>query len=262
MNRRHVLTALVLLAIAVLISIGMTTSYLTDVDVKDNVITIGKVSIALDEGPVFVPPTDPEDPPVLVDVVPGSVTEKSPMLTNDGSKDEFVFLMITVPKADVTLLYEADDGENKKGTPRAEKRPQEIFRFLADDTTLAVATASGLSEIDVDFRYHCAEDESEGWVLLERDESDDEMDRYLFGYNKKLAPTEQTVTLFDTVQLKSFIDGEASGETEIGVFCYGIQAEHLKVDEAIELDQPYLDAEALEAIWTIVGNKIAAVTEP
>lgn len=79
---------------------------------------------------------------------------------------------------------------------------------------------------------------------------------YFFGYNKKLAPTDETVTLFDKVQLKSFIDGEVVGASEIGVCCYGIQADNLELG-GIDLNVDYLDGTRLNGILSIVKNKLA-----
>ena len=246
MKKRIVATAAVVLSLAVLLTVGMTSAFLTDVDVKDNVITIGRVGISLDEGGF-----DPEE---AHPVVPGSRIVKAPKLTNEGNKDELVFMKITVPKAEVTLLHETDEGGAVKGTPRAEKQAQELFRFLAEDSELAVGTVEG--GFDCDFSYHVGSDETDGWVLLGSDTTDDEANVYMFGYNRRLEPTRETVTLFDAVQLKSFLDAETSGEKVIGVNCYGIQADNLKPVEEVDLTQPYLGQEALQAVYAIVANKL------
>lgn len=254
MNKRNLLTAVVILSAALLLAIGVTTAYLTDVEIQENIITIGKVSIELDETPF-----DPDSPDIPV-VVPGSRVGKAPRLINDGNKDEFVFVKILVPKAEVTLLYEASEDGNRKGTPRAEKQMQELCRLIADDTheTQAVTGA-----FDVDFTYHNGTTESDGWILLDgSDFTDENHNVYLFGYNKRLTPTDETITLFDEVQLKSFIDGEVKGETEIGVFCYGIQADNLKPSPSVDLTAARLNKAALQAVYTIVANKIAAQVQP
>lgn len=87
MKKRILLIVLAALSAGVLFMIGMTSAYFTDVEVKENVITIGKVSIELDESPF--------DPSTPHDVVPGSKTEKTPNLiekvktdfTEDGTEN-------------------------------------------------------------------------------------------------------------------------------------------------------------------------------
>ena len=69
----------------------------------------------------------------------------------------------------------------------------------------------------------------DGWIFLESS-STDESNSYVFAYNRKLSPEEETATLFDKVQLKSFINGEVTGEKTISVQPYAIQSEKLTAD--------------------------------
>ncbi len=249
MNKRVLLTAAAIAACVVLIIIGVTTAFFTDVEVKDNEITIGKVSIQLSEGGF--------DPTETYEVVPGSRVEKAPKLKNTGNKDEFVFMRITVPKDNVTLLH-ADGAD--KGTPiDGLTGKQQLFRILADvpdpDTTQAVTAETGR---DIDFTYHSATAEGstvDGWVLLSSDTTGSAYDEYVFGYNKMMKPNDETLTLFDDVQLKSFIDGETVGIKEIGVYCYGIQSNYLGTDVTLNLQAPHFTETELNSIYTIVRNK-------
>ena len=260
------LLVFVAVSAALLLLIGLTNAYLIDRETKDNVITIGEVSVSLNEEPF-----DPTETPV---VVPGSLVGKAPRLINDGNQDEFVFLRIAVPKAQVTLLYEQTEGDNRKGTPRTDpaQQLQEIFRLIADPTSQAVTPVpdpdSGPS-YDVQFTYHSGTSSAEGWVLLERDLSGEDEDVYTFGYNKRMSPGDETSTLFDTVQLKSFIDGEAIRRGEdvpegegalqtISVYYYGIQADYLP---DIDPDADILDETALQTVLAIVKNK-NGITNP
>ena len=235
---------------------------LIDYEVKDNQITIGNVSVELDEGDF-----DPDEPH---DIVPGSRLEKAPKLTNDGSKDEFVFMKITVPIDSATFLYEADDGVNQKGTPNGLAGRQQMFRFIANapvspaaDNVKSVTAPEGR---EVDFKYHSDDADGEtvdGWILLDSKYSRSKTvegtttyyDEYVFGYNKKLRPNEETLTLFDEVQLKSFIDREIVGGTEIGVVAYGIQADNLKPEGEIDFTKQRFSEQEIQAIYTIVKNK-------
>ena len=250
MNKRVLLTVSAVIAAAVLLIIGVTTAFFTDVEIKDNVITIGKVSIELDEGSF--------EPTQTYAVEPGSRVEKAPKLKNTGNKDEFVFMRITVPKDSVTLLNESGAD---KGKPKGERSVQQLFRLLANtrtppaqDNVAAVTRPTGR---DVDISYHSAQAAGstvDGWELLKVEENTG-YDEYVFGHNKLMKPNDETQTLFDAVQLKSFIDGETTGEKEIGVYCYGIQAEYLKTDVPLNLSAANFTATELNKIYTIVENK-------
>ena len=50
-------------------------------------------------------------------------------------------------------------------------------------------------------------------------------------------------------------DAEATGGTEIGVICYGIQAENLKPVNPVDLTKNHYSLEELQNIYTIVKNK-------
>ena len=98
--------------IALLLTFRMSLAYLMDAERKDNIITIGKVDLELDEGSKY------QDSSI---VAAGDSVFKAPQLTNTGTEDEYVFLRIAVPVKDVTLLYE--HGDNTVGhTIMAENR--------------------------------------------------------------------------------------------------------------------------------------------
>ena len=88
--------------------------------------------------------------------------------------------------------------------------------------------------------------------------SENDKDTYVFGYNKLMKPEDETVTLLDSVQLKSFIDSQIKGDVTIGVSAYGIQADNLQIDPAINLEQAHYDDTELNSIYTIVKNKANA----
>ena len=244
MKKRILLIVLAALSAGVLFTIGITSAYFTDVEVKENVITIGKVSIKLDESPF--------DPSTPHDVVPGSKTEKAPKLTNNGNKDEFVFLKITVPKANVTLLHETDEN---RGTPKTGLTgTQQLFHIYAVTPSAAISTQEGK---DIDVSYHAGDNDTDGWVLLDTT-SENDKDTYVFGYNKLMKPEDKTVPLFDSVQLKSFIDSQIKGDVTIGVSAYGIQADNLQTTPAIDLEKQHYDNTDLNSIYTIVKNKANA----
>lgn len=209
---------------------------------------IGNISINLTEGSF--------DPETTYPVVPGSVVEKAPKIANDGNRDEFVLMTVTVPKAQVTLL---DESGSNKGNPKTGLDSiQQLFRLVAEqtdpNTVLQVPTISGR---DIDFTYHSGSDTGEGadgWVLLTSDTTGSDYDLYVFGYNKKMLPADETVTLFDKVQLKSFIDGEKKDGVTIGVKGYGIQGNYLRGTN-VDFTKAHYSAADLNEIYSIVRNK-------
>lgn len=249
MKKRRILIIAAAAACAVtLVVVGVIRAYFTEVEVKENKITIGNISINLTEGSF--------DPETTYPVVPGSVVEKAPKIANDGNRDEFVLMTVTVSKAQVTLL---DESGSNKGNPKTGLDSiQQLFRLVAEqtdpNTVLQVPTVSGR---DIDFTYHSGSDTGEGadgWVLLTSDTTGSDYDLYVFGYNKKMLPADETVTLFDKVQLKSFIDGEKKDGVTIGVKGYGIQADYLRGTN-VDFTKAHYSAADLNEIYSIVRNK-------
>ena len=231
--------------IALLLTFRMSLAYLMDAERKDNIITIGKVDLELDEGSKY------QDSSI---VAAGDSVFKAPQLTNTGTEDEYVFLRIAVPVKEVTLLYEENipDPDNantilhKEGTKVHTttvnnhtildgngKAKEEIYRMIATGTNPQKVTATDEPQNApcLDFGYnagHIKENDSDttpdtsGWVYLKRElnqsvtgEPDtDRYDLYYFGYNRRLQYNKdqtaqaKTIPLFDQVQLKSFIDEE------------------------------------------------------
>ena len=266
--------------VAVVLTFRISFSYLMDAERKDNVITIGNVDVELIE-PSY---TDSSI------VAAGDAPPKNPLLINKGTEDEYVFLRVAVPKKNVTLLYESDititeNGSTyPKGTPTVNNRnasgkPQasmdEIFRFIAEgDLTSKVTetTEPKTTEPQFDFAYNAGQADTEGWVYLYRkigaEAEDDDYNYYYFGYNKVLKPDSnqekpsETKTLFDRVQLKSFIDEElVSGEGSkidfaslIKVKGYGVQSDSLEINGLPGRDE-ILTKEQLQKIFGIVSRK-------
>lgn len=265
--------------VAVVLTFRISFSYLMDAERKDNVITIGNVDVELSE-PSY---TDSSI------VAAGDAPPKNPLLINKGTEDEYVFLRIAVPKKNVTLLYESDITitENNvttsypKGTPTVKNRnasgkPQaamdEIFRFIAegDLTSKVTETTEPNTEPQLDFAYNAGDEQAdtEGWVYLYRKigaEENDAYNYYYFGYNKVLkydSKPSETKTLFDRVQLKSFIDEElVSGENSkydfpslIKVKGYGVQSDSLEIN-GLPGRNEILTKEQLEKIFGIVSRK-------
>lgn len=285
MNKRKLILPVVLAfgVVAVFVLLGGTVAYLTDVEKGVNTITIGNVHLALTE------PSYTDNSKVLS---AGDSVVKNPILTNSGTKDEFVFIEVAVPKRNVTLLYEdtvAGQGGHKEGTiinANGEPSLEEIYKLIADgveDGAEAVnLTATGELGTDtdnpntkpqLDFSYNkgsnTSNTEKEGWIYLSREvdktvgTGDNALtyDYYYFGYNKKLSSDHSTIPLFDRIQLKSFIDEEINGtsapkaneETKIIIKGYGIQADSLGIPNLVTDD--FQDKEMLNKIFNIVKQK-------
>ena len=243
------------------VSVALTYSYLVDVDGRNNVITIGNISLNIDEGSY-------RD----TDIVSQSIVPKSPKVINNGTNDEYVFLRVRVPKESVTLLYETDTtvgGQtHKKGEiiDRANSPAlKEIFKIQTDSSPSSPAssqiTVSGHD--DIVFSYHHGTrnvtTQTEGWYLLtDKNQFDKEIsgkkyDEFYFGYNKRLTPSSETKTLFDKIQLKSFIDEEVNRQVELDVFAYGIQAD--KLDLSLPEDGSILTVDQVKSVFAVVERK-------
>ncbi len=245
--------------IALLCLFQFTSAYFIDKETAVNVIKIGRISVELEEN--F---TSPEN------TLPGRIFDKAPKLKNIGTKDEFVFLEVTVPKESVTLLNETEN----IGKIRKETGLYEIFRMIAtygtDETEMKIPntqfdTTSPESKFDydIDFSYHApvtgnpdAEEIKAGWILIKAN-STEKSNSYVFAYNKKLSPNMETVELFDRVQLKSFINEEVTGEQVIGVKPYAIQAEGLNATGLSEecKNNAIANENDLKIIYQVIQNK-------
>ena len=227
----------------ILLAIGSVAAFLTDTDVRRNVVTLGSVKIQLDEDNY----TDSQT------LVPGQIIAKAPKLTNTGKNAAYVFLKIEVPKATVTLLDE-------QGKPCGQMPSKEqIFRLLADGTE--TETVAVPENQDIAIVYHAGTTDTDGWRLLDDlcDFAADSRDVYIFGYNRKLSPTDVTKTLFDAVQLKSLIDHEnetAGQDMQIMVQGYAIQDKNLHIDGMNDSAEQPTD-EQLKSIYEIVKRKAA-----
>ena len=227
-------------AIMVLLFVCFTSAYLIDKETADNVITIGEVKVAIDEGDF--------DSSKTYSAVAGTILPKSPKVQNTGINDEYVFLTVSVPKEEVTFLNETGSNTGKKdGT----KRTAEIFKLLTDTNGTPISGG----DVDVVFYYHAGTTTVEGWKYLGFSTSNSN-NVYSFGYNKKLKPGQESVTIFDKIQLKSFIDEELNNTTEsVYVRAYGIQSDKLNISGVADTYDGILTDQNIQDIYKILINK-------
>ena len=232
-----------------LLSSSSVVSFLVDKDEATNSIHIGNVALAVTEANY----TDNQI------VVAGSKLTKDPVVSNTGSLPEYVFIRVAVPKDEVVILNEhgeANEG-GKKYTP---KKYAELFRIDATQTGASyTAVPDTTTPTYVDFKYNkYASASSAGWLYLETQDATvggKHYNYHYFGYNTALASSASTIPLFNTIQLKSFIEGDTSGGLSVDVFAYGIQSDNVPFSTAAGT---YLTDAQIGEVWTIVKNKEAA----
>ena len=99
-NRRSLLAIVLLISV---LTIGSISAYFTDGDTATNTFVVGNISLDLQE-----PNWDPDD---AKDVVPNEEITKDPQIKNDGTNEEYVFMQVLVPYANVVACD--DDGTAK-----------------------------------------------------------------------------------------------------------------------------------------------------
>lgn len=131
-------TFLLLIVFICVLSIGNTLAFLTDKESKENIFTIGSISISL---------TEPNwNEANARDLVPGAVVAKDPTVTNNGTNDAYVFLGVEVPKgkvivneAEVTkelFSYTLNNGWQEVTSIDGTDKTTYIYAYASDANTL------------------------------------------------------------------------------------------------------------------------------
>jgi len=225
-----------------------TLAYLTDNESHTNTFTVGQVMIDLTE--TNWDETDENNdgvPDEAEDLVPNQEVEKNPQVTNEGDNDSIVFMRVTVPVKDVTLV--ADDGTI------SEHQAQEIFYLKdSDDEITAHANNFGDNWIELNGaggfltklvdgvapEGFTADENSKEQYYTQTVTADGVKDEagqrtYVFGYKTRLAKGETTEALFDKVQLKNILENEIAPEQiqNIKIESFAIQADNILNEEGI-----------------------------
>ena len=293
-----IIGSLALSLIIALFAFGATVSYLTDYERKDNVVTIGDVKIEIDEGKyedsstVAAGSTLPKAPSIK-----NKGINDAYVFFRVAIPKKSVTLLYEQNVYDNNNILTYKEGTKYDGFP--ETNGSEIFKTIAEgkDTESVKYTGYNSSgtfltapSVIVGYNKGTYDNSNNanskaGWVYLgseqnkeisgdtSGDTSGQKYDFYWFGYNKKLVPTPSdaaanavppqnywTTTLFDNIQLKSFIDEEliTTGnkkedvDVKVLVDAYGIQADNLFIDG---LEDDILSDAHVKEIFDIVQRK-------
>lgn len=184
--KRNIILAVCL---ATVMTIGGIAAYFTDTDSATNVFTVGKVEVQLTEPQYDAHPDDHKN------LTPGKLLDKDPQITNTGINDAYVFLDVTIPKANAATA-ESDGSRNPALV-------QELFSYEISD----------------------------GWTqIVKEDRADGCRYVYVYGDSKKCTPLaagQTTPSLFKDGKIRfiNVIEGQGFEEEmlELPVDAYGIQ---------------------------------------
>lgn len=219
-KKKTVITSMAALAVFAGMSVPYVSAYLTDNETATNTFTVGKVQVDLEEPSYPGNGTDK-----TTNLVPNGEVAKDPKVENTGNNAAYVFIKMTVPRENVTLVK--DNGE--KGT----KEVQEIFYFKKN----ADEIDKHLNNFDTN------------WVELTSTEGTATATErtYVFGYKTAVAKGTSTNPLFEKIQLKNVLENEITADAakDIKIDTYAIQA-----DNIVGIDTTTLDATTLTSIYT------------
>lgn len=197
--------AVAAMAICAVMAVGGAVAYFTDVDSAKNKIEIGNVHIDLDE-PLWdsTPDTDSDGIPDTADkIVPGQTIPKDPRITNTGKNDAYVYLTVSVPKANV---FTANIDGTLKNNGKASIT--QLFNYAVND----------------------------GWKLMSTDTSAADKNVYVYGYEKSIKAGDVTSTLFDSVTFVNVIEGQG---LEDNVLDIDIDASAIQAGETGTMEEAY-----------------------
>lgn len=192
MRKKNLKTGVVALGLVALMGVAGISAYFTATDVVTNNFNIKKVDVKVEE-PSY---TDDQD------VTPNETISKDPTVTNMGTTDQFVFLSVKVPYANIVTA-------NANGT-----------RNAAADTDLF-----SLNNVSSD------------WYLVKtNNDTTNKINEYIYVYGSQtactsLAPNAKTPALFTSVTMCNAVEGQGLEETEveIDIDVYAIQNSDLSV---------------------------------
>ncbi len=267
MEYKNTKKAVFILSAAAMVLIGSTTAFLTSFDNANNLLTIGKVNLAItenfDKGRTLAA---------------GEKITKEPSVKNEGTVNQLFFAEVYVPVMNTTLV----DNSGNRIVPLGKTNPQsaadyrqdaEIYNIIATNTSKVSVTHTPDDPEFGSFTYNTPTGTTEtGWYFLKQNPQitvtkDNPKDGfkygtynvYLFGYNAVVAPKGSTTPIFNQVQLRSMIDSEINGGTagQVTVTAYTLQADELgfsNLNGSGKTGSYYTEAD-LRKIYEILENK-------
>lgn len=182
---------------AAVLLVGSSFAFFMDKESVTNPFTVGNVKITVTE--------EHFDKTTAKDITPNKVIPKDPVVTNTGVNDVYAFVSVKVPKANVETA-------NADGSLNAAKN-QDLFTYKVNDN----------------------------WKLIKTNDADDHTE-YIYAYSdadgtlKKLAKSEKTNAVFDSVKFINIVDEQQSGvNLNIDVDGIGIQTADLGTDNPLQI---------------------------
>lgn len=225
MIRKNRKSLVIVSALAAVMLIGGISAYFTSMDSAENTWTVGNIEIDLQE-----PGYDQFNAEETNEMTPNEVIHKDPQIYNTGSNDAYVFLKVSVPKANVAT---ADQNGAKR-----EASLQELFDYTINS----------------------------GWVKVAEDTSAPDKNTYVFAYGNETACTalakgETTPVLFKNAEtadpeesgkvgmitFKNVIEGQGLENVilKLPVQAYGIQTTDLTA----------MDVTSPAEVWEVLNNQ-------
>ena len=224
------ITAICMLTLGSSVLVGRTVAYQTEQETTTNIVTYGNVDISLTE------PNFPGNSSTAVkNLEPHQEVAKDPKITNTGSNGAIVFMKVTVPVKNVTMV---DFATRQKEA----QKMQEIF-YLKDD---ALAITDHKTQFDSNWIELTAAETGTDYTSSTR--------TYVFAYKTKLAKDATTTSLFNKVQLRNVLEASVtSGETQnILIDAYAIQDDDIITSAGVEVSDNLTAANLLTIYNTYV----------
>lgn len=212
-NKNTKKIGLIALILVVLLAIGSAVAYLTSRDEAVNLFTVGKVNVELTE-----PQWDAANPDgVLEHIKANQVITKDPTITNTGTNDAYVYIMVEIPK-----------------------RPS--VSIVGVDNVITVQKNYSLF----------SHEPNNGWTLVEKRGglNDNNYDLYVYAYNEPLEKGE-SAKLFDEITFAN-----VTNEFVDELVAEGLETISVKVT-GYAIQRDFYNNEAKDAIsaWQLFYNQ-------
>ncbi len=234
-KRSPAMTATIILMF-LLIVLMITLAFFTSVDEVTNVFNAGNVDIVLTESEWK--PADAQN------IVPGTVLDKNPKITNNDEMDVYVFLKVTVPYDELKIENSTDQKGKAVFTGEVP-----LYKFVVTDE---YGTDSFQDSFDN------VQKVGKGWLLLSGYPTIDNVQKtytYVYAHtqdNGRLLPLMKQHTtqyaLFDKIRLMNFNEQQFDPQRDysVRVEAYGIQTNFLKENNTTTTDP--------EEVWGIINR--------